>query len=199
WRGSHSVKAGGSLTYDVTTQRYQPNQNGIYFYRGGPAVAPLPFQFNQSFALDPQAVFMHPKAYVLGSFVQDDWRARSNLTLNFGLRYDVEIVRDIPHWPAPTDKNNIHPRVGFPWGPLGNQKWSVRGGFGGFTQQHPIFTILKGAVQGRYGIVQLSLPPGDPNFPKYPDALPAFPPGAVLPPRNIQEISSDLENEHGWQ
>src|SRR5439155_22908025 len=92
WRGNHSVKAGGSLTYDVTTQRYQPNQNGIYFYRGGPDVAPLPFQFNQSFALDPQAVFMHPKAYVVGTFVQDDWRARSNLTLNFGVRYDVEIL-----------------------------------------------------------------------------------------------------------
>jgi len=116
-----------------------------------------------------------------------------------GLRYDVELIHRIPYWPAPTDRNNVDPRIGFAWDPMGDQKWSVRGGLGAFTQQNPIFTILKGAVQGRYGIVQLSLPAGDPNFPVFPNALPGFPPGAVLPARNIQEISPDLENERGWQ
>ena len=33
----------------------------------------------------------------------------------------------------------------------------------------------------------------------FPNTLPAFPPGAVLPARNIQEISPDLENEFAWQ
>src|SRR5438874_1158348 len=74
-------------------------------------------------------------------------------------------------------------------------RWSVRGGAGRFTQQNPIFTIVKGAVLGRNGIVTLALPPSDPAFPVFPNALPAFPPGAVLPARNIQEISPDLENE----
>ena len=32
WRGNHSFKFGASLTYDKTTQRFQPNQNGIYFF-----------------------------------------------------------------------------------------------------------------------------------------------------------------------
>jgi outer membrane receptor protein involved in Fe transport len=199
WRGNHSIKLGGSLTYDVTTQLYQPNQNGIYFYRGSPEVAPTPFQFNQSFALDPQARLLKPQAYVIGTFVQDDWRLTNRLTLNLGLRYDVEILKRIPYWPAPVDKDNVDPRVGFAWDPTGQQTWAVRGGFGRFTQQHPIFTILKGAVQGRYGIVQLSLPANDPNFPTFPEALPSFPPGAVLPARNLQEISPDLENEQSWQ
>ncbi len=199
WRGDHSLKMGGSLTYDVTTQLFQPNQNGIYLFRGSPAVAPTPFQFNQSFALDPQARFLKPQAYVLGAFIQDDWRLKNSVTLNLGLRYDVEILKRIPYWPAPVDKDNIDPRVGLAWDPTGDQTWAVRGGFGRFSQQHPIFTVLKGAVQGRYGIVQLSLPAGDPNFPVFPKALPGFPPGAVLPPRNIQEISADLENEQAWQ
>ena len=131
---------------------------------------------------------MFPRAYVLGGFAQDDWRVRNNLTLNLGLRYDVELLEDIPDWPRRTDKNNLDPRVGFAWDPKSDQRWSIRGGFGRFTQQHPIFTILKGAVQGRNGIVQLSLQPTDPFFPVYPNNLPNFPPGAVLPPRNIQEI-----------
>jgi hypothetical protein len=198
WTGNHSVKTGASFTYDVTKQLYQPLQNGVYRFTGSPAAAPTPFQFQQSFALVPEAALMFPKAYVIAGFMQDDWRVRNNLTLNLGLRYDVEIIKDIPDWPAPTDKNNLDPRVGFAWDPKGDQKWSIRGGFGRFTQQYAIFTIVKGGVGGRNGEVTVSLAPTDPLFPTYPNALPAFPPGAVLPPRDIQEISPDLENEHAW-
>ena len=135
---------------------------------------------------------------MLSGFFQEDWRAHDNLTLNLGLRYDVELIDDIPDWPARTDANNFDPRVGFAWDPRGDQKWAVRGGFGRFTQQHPIFTIVKGGVGGRNGQVTLSLVPTDPLFPTYPNVLPGFPPGAILPARNIQEISPDLENEYAW-
>jgi outer membrane receptor protein involved in Fe transport len=199
WAGNHTMKTGASFTYDVTQQLFQPLQNGRYTFSGSPTAAPTPFQYTQSFALVPEARLMFPKAYVLAGFFQDDWRVRPNLTLNLGLRYDVEIIKDIPDWPAGTDANNFDPRVGFAWDPKGDQKWAVRGGFGRFTQQHPIFTIVKGGVGGRNGQVTIVLSPSDPLFPTFPNPLPAFPPGAVLPPRSIQEISPDLENEHAWQ
>jgi hypothetical protein len=198
WMGNHSIKGGGSVTYDVTKQLFAPLQNGVYRFAGAPNVAPTPFQFDQAFALTPEARLMFPKATVVSTFVQDDWRIRNNLTLNLGLRYDLEFIRNIPDYPAPTDKDNIDPRVGFAWDPQSNQQWAVRGGFGAFTQQHPIFTIVKGAVGGRNGLVTVSLTPSSPLFPTFPDALPAFPPGAVLPPRNLQEISPTLENERAW-
>jgi outer membrane receptor protein involved in Fe transport len=199
WAGNHTMKTGASFTYDVTEQLFQPLQNGRYTFSGAPNVAPNPIQYTQSFALTPEARLMFPKAYVLAGFFQDDWRVRSNLTLNLGLRYDVEIVKDIPDWPAGTDADNFDPRVGFAWDVKGDQKWAIRGGFGRFTQQHPIFTIVKGGVGGRNGQVTVNLTPADPLFPVFPNALPAFPPGAVLPARSIQEISPDLENEHAWQ
>ena len=199
WRGAHSFKVGGGVTYDVTTQRYLPNQNGVYNFAGGPAVAPTPNLFTQAFALVPGQDIIYPKAWVFSGFAQDEWRVAHNLTLNYGVRYDVEVVHDIPDWPAPVDKNNVDPRVGFNWDPRGDGRWSVRGGAGRFTQQNPIFTIVKGAVLGRNGIVTLALPPTDPAFPVFPNTLPGFPPGAVLPARNIQEISPDLENEFAWQ
>jgi hypothetical protein len=198
WVGNHTIKTGASFTYDVTDQLFQPLQNGVYTFAGAPTVAPTPFRYQQSFALTPEARLMFPKAYVLATFIQDDWRVRNNLTLNLGVRYDVEIIKDIPDWPADTDANNIDPRVGFAWDPKGDQKWSIRGGFGRFTQQHPIFTIVKGGVGGRNGQVNILLTPTDPLFPTFPNPLPAFPPGAVLPARSIQEISPDLENEHAW-
>jgi hypothetical protein len=198
WSGNHTMKTGASFTYDVTEQLFAPLQNGRYTFSGSPAAAPTPFQFAQAFALTPEARLMFPKAYVFAGFFQDDWRVLNNLTLNFGLRYDVEVIKDIPDWPAGTDKNNLDPRVGFAWDARGDQKWVVRGGFGGFTQQHAIFTIVKGGVGGRNGLVTLSLNAGDPLFPTFPNVLPGFPPGAVLPARSIQEISPDLENEHAW-
>ena len=198
WTGNHTMKTGASFTYDVTEQLFAPLQNGRYTFSGSPTVAPNPFQFSQAFALTPEARLMFPKAYVFAGFFQDDWRVLNNLTLNFGLRYDVEVIKDIPDWPAGTDKNNLDPRVGFAWDARGDQKWVVRGGFGGFTQQHAIFTIVKGGVGGRNGLVTLSLSPADPLFPTFPNVLPGFPPGAVLPARSIQEISPDLENEHAW-
>ena len=104
WSGNHTMKTGASFTYDVTEQLFAPLQNGRYTFAGSPTAAPTPFQFSQAFALTPEARLMFPKAYVLAGFFQDDWRVRNNLTINLGLRYDVEIIKDIPDWPAGTDK-----------------------------------------------------------------------------------------------
>ncbi len=63
-----------------------------------------------------------------GGFVQDTWKPRPNLTLNFGVRYEVDTRKP----PLPTDKNNIAPRFGFAWDPGNNHKTTIRGGYGLF-------------------------------------------------------------------
>ena len=64
---------------------------------------------------------------------QDTWKALSNLTLNFGLRYEVDHRRD----PLRTDYNNFGPRVGFAWDPFKKGKTIIRGGYGIFHAQIP--------------------------------------------------------------
>ena len=59
-----------------------------------------------------------------GGFVQDDWRVTRSLTLNAGIRYEVDNRRA----PLPTDHKEIAPRLGFAWSP--DTKTVIRGGYG---------------------------------------------------------------------
>jgi hypothetical protein len=67
----------------------------------------------------------------LGLYLQDSWRATSKLTLNYGLRYDLE------KYPEPyittRDQNNLQPRVGFAY--AYSPRGVVRAGFGVFTDR----------------------------------------------------------------
>ena len=88
-------------------------------------------------------------------FVQDSWKAHPRLTLNYGVRYDVELT---PLFPAatpvtaayekafgvvegiPRDTNNVAPRFGLAWDPMGNGKTLVRAGYGLFYD-HPLLAV----------------------------------------------------------
>ena len=62
-----------------------------------------------------------------GGFVQDQWRVSSKLTVNAGLRWDVESgLASYVH----TDLNGFQPRLGFAYSP--DSKTVIRAGFGMF-------------------------------------------------------------------
>jgi outer membrane receptor protein involved in Fe transport len=64
-----------------------------------------------------------------GLYVQDTWKLRPNLTLNYGLRYSIH---DEPFF-VPTSKRDFQPRASFSWDPWSDGKTVIRGGAGIFT------------------------------------------------------------------
>ncbi|HWS53658.1 MAG TPA: TonB-dependent receptor [Pyrinomonadaceae bacterium] len=79
----------------------------------------------------------------LAAFAQDEWRARPDLTLSFGLRYELDtdvknvsrvgelnpLVRPFLRGHRRADRNNFAPRVGFNWSAAGGRT-SLHGGYG---------------------------------------------------------------------
>jgi hypothetical protein len=80
----------------------------------------LPLVYQQGFG-NPVADL---KNKLVAAYVQDKFRVSLSLTLNFGLRYDVELQPT----PLNRDMNNIAPRIGFAYSP--DQRTVIRGGYG---------------------------------------------------------------------
>lgn len=139
-RGRHTLKLGGEYDRQRDPSVFLANINGSYTFQDWNA-----FIQNKPFALSlvdgPPKVEFKENDYAL--YFQDDFRLRSNLTVNAGLRWEMygnsmNVLHDLsvarqtsasPIWstalplsattvPAvPSDRNNFGPVLGFSWSP----------------------------------------------------------------------------------
>ncbi|HEY6331608.1 MAG TPA: TonB-dependent receptor, partial [Blastocatellia bacterium] len=110
-------------------------------------------------------------------FAQDDYKIRPDLTLNMGVRYEQQTFTQ--------DPNNVAPRIGFAYNILGDDKTVLRGGYGIYYIEIPADFAAAANINGPNGTFTFTATPGQLGFPTSLAPLPAFPPGAILPPRNI--------------
>jgi hypothetical protein len=143
----------------------------------------------------------------LAFYIQDDWRWSPRLTINLGLRYEVQMMPE-PQIPNPnftqtsrfpTDKNNFGPRGGFAYDATGDGKTSVRGGLGIYYGRLINSTISNaitntGTDRAQLQVSLAATAAGAPIFPNVvatPAAI-ANPTGAHIPGSSIVVLEQDL-------
>ena len=113
--GKHTIKAGFKLIIDQINVHPNPEFNGGFTFNGSQTgsdfvdfLVGAPNLYNQA---DSQAYF--PRHKYLGGFGQDSWQIKSNLTLNYGLRWDLmqywsEKYNQIPTF-IPGEQSQVYP------------------------------------------------------------------------------------------
>ncbi|MDQ3088440.1 MAG: TonB-dependent receptor [Acidobacteriota bacterium] len=180
--GSHTLKFGGDINFvNIPSAVFELNFSGLFNFGdfaasnlGFPASAPA-FTPIQSYGLGLPSIYVQGfgdpvsriKNTPLAFFAQDSWKATRRLTINYGIRYDVEFTETIApvafrdplsgislsaddirtaqdvlnvQQGIPRDNNNFAPRFGFAYDLFGNGKTVVRGALGLFYD-HPLLAV----------------------------------------------------------
>ncbi len=148
--GRHTLKLGTDVLHLRSATRQLHLFFGFYnFPSFGDFVASTPSRYRQRIGEPEQPI----RNTILGSFIQEEWRARPNLTFTLGLRYDRETLLD-------HDKNNLGPRLALAWAPGRRAKMVIRSGVGVFYNRVLLRTIEDFAVQSRLFEIDLGSGPG---------------------------------------
>jgi hypothetical protein len=185
--GRHTFKFGGDINFvKIPSALFELNFAGLYNFGDFAATnlgafptigtqAPPAFTPVQSYGLGLPSIYIQGfgdpiskiKNTPLAFYGQDTWRLTNRITLNYGVRYDVELTQTIApvafqdpltgislsagdilaaqdvlgvQQGVPRDTNNWAPRFGFALDVFGNAKTVVRGAVGLFYD-HPLLAV----------------------------------------------------------
>jgi len=153
--GSHEIKAGGNYEDGVT--------DGLGYFSGGQVVTiqneyGQPYYAHLFVAVSPDNPTLvpgyppHAEVLDFGAYVQDSWRASPGLTVNLGLRWDGENIRNFLGDTVLRLRKAWQPRLGVVWDPWQDGRTKLFAFAGRFSYAFPTiqavaafhgFTILQ--------------------------------------------------------
>lgn len=188
-RGNHSVKFGGEYLYNNLNIGFPGALQGVYTFTNlANFLSGNYSQFQQAFGAPTQA----QKNPNVGVFARDEWKVRRDLTLNFGLRYDLQFLPD----PIETDTDNVAPRFGFAYSP--NEKTVIRGSFGLYYDRIPTRATSNALQRDGSKYVVAILSRTSPGAPVFPNVLAAQPSVLTTKP-SVTRIDPNIEDSSSRQ
>ena len=222
--GNHTFKFGGDINFvEIPSALFELNFAGLFNFgnfaagnlnaalANAPDLTPvqayglgLPSIYIQGFGNPISQIKNKPIAF----FAQDSWKLGNRLTVNYGVRYDVELTQTINpvafrdpltginlsendilaaqdavgvQQGLPRDTNNFAPRLGFALDVFGNAKSVVRGSIG-LYYDHPLLAVaFNSDIADAAQQQQAVLTPGSPTPTALLNATQVFQ-GTVCPP-----------------
>jgi hypothetical protein len=210
-RGAHQLKFGGAHERFISPEDSPPNvgtwtfATDQFFDGTAAAIARLtaPRTFTASFPANARRL----EQYWFNAYFQDEWRPNSQLTVNFGARYDIqyhslnyhydftgrERLRELidPHTRT-GEPDNFGPRIGVAWDP--NQGRSlVRAAYGRFYQYISGGSLRNEADTLKQNSISITNP-------SYPDPYGGLSPQAFLSANarpNVSILDDKIRNGYG--
>lgn len=201
-RGTHSYKFGADIRQiqdentSATFGRYTFASIQDYLDAKSGARPKSYSNFAQSFGT-PQ---LNYNSLFSSFYAQDNWKLRPNLTLTYGVRYDLYKVPDanasapvVTSQKFAVDKNNFGPRIGISYAIGKDQKTVVRANGGVFYDPPQTNTYQRALLNtGQPQYFTLSVPGTSPFAPAFPSILTALPTGFNLPVQDVTTVAPDF-------
>ena len=177
--GSHQLKFGAEFARYISPEDVISNLGTWTFstdqFFDGTAASIAALRSPTTFTASFPNVVRELKNYWINGYGQDEWKPLSNLTVNVGVRYDLqyhsfnnqlnftnrEQLRQLIDPTSRHDNNNIGPRVGMAWDVRNDTKTLVRAAYGRFYQYLP-----QGGLRNELGtLLQSTISITNPTYP----------------------------------
>lgn len=131
---AQDVKVGGAWQRVKDRWNFPLYPQALMFYANDTRLIPIVYAYGTGSA--DTTITTH----LISGFAQTEMKPMPRLTINAGVRYDLDTDGNNPDFTSPMmtdargrDTNNFQPRAGFSWDVLGDGQHVVRGGAGLFT------------------------------------------------------------------
>lgn len=196
--GAHAVRGGVDVLYNADVITFPRAVGGTYTFSSLANFLAGVYN-NSGFTQTFGATGVSQTNPNLGVYAQDEWKVSPRVTLNLGVRYDLQFLETIE-----TDANNLSPRLGVAWSPFDSRRTVVRGSVGLFYDRVPLRALANGLLSAgnttdlnNLRQIGVSLSPAQTGAPTFPGILGGVVPSVTLV--NLTTMDRDLQNGYSRQ